>query len=75
MPRLPAVSGNDVVRALQKGGFVLDHWRGSHAYLYRPGTSTTVSVPCHKKDLQPGILHQIIKDAGLNVDAFRRLLK
>ncbi len=32
------------------------------------------SVPHHRKDLKPGTLHQIIKDAGLTVDEFIALL-
>lgn len=74
MPKLPAVSGDDVVRGLGKAGFALDRWRGSHAIMHHSGKSLTVVVPCHKKDLQPGILHQIIKDAGLTAEQFRRLL-
>ena len=75
MPKLPAVNGDEVVQALLKAGFVLDRWRGSHAILFHPRRQRVVVVPCHKQDLQPGILHAIIKDAGLTVEQFRRLLK
>lgn len=36
MPRLPAVSGKDVVRALEKAGFTLVRVRGSHHRLRNP---------------------------------------
>ena len=74
MSRLPSLNGDDVVSALRKAGFELDHWKSSHAIMFNPVTVRTVSVPCHRKDLQPGILPAIIKDAGLSVEQFRRLL-
>lgn len=43
--------------------------------MFHPAKMRTVAVPCHKKDLQPGILHAIIRDAGLSAEQFRRLLK
>ena len=75
MSKLLSANGDDVSRALRKAGFELDHWSGSHAIMFNPSTVRTVSVPCHRKDLQPGILHGLIKDAGLSVEQFRRLLK
>ncbi|HHY95159.1 MAG TPA: addiction module toxin, HicA family [Firmicutes bacterium] len=47
MTRLPRVSGKDVVRALQRGGFRLVHIRGSHHYLEPPGGGVLVTVPVH----------------------------
>ena len=40
----------------------------------RAAPPARVSVPNHRKDLKPGTLHQIIKDAGLTVDAFIEFL-
>jgi len=74
LSKLPSLNGDDVVRALKKDGFQLDHWKASHAIMFHPVKVRTVSVPCHKQDLQAGILHGIIKDAGLTVEQFRRLL-
>jgi predicted RNA binding protein YcfA (HicA-like mRNA interferase family) len=44
--------------------------------LTHPGDPTrTVSVPCHSaRDLKPGTLRSIIRQAGLSVDEFAGLL-
>ncbi|HEY7300104.1 MAG TPA: type II toxin-antitoxin system HicA family toxin [Xanthobacteraceae bacterium] len=74
--RLPAVSGQRVVRALTKAGFVVDRIVGSHHVLEHPGDPTrTVVVPCHsRRDLKPGTLRGIIRQAGLTVEEFSKLL-
>ena len=76
MPKLPVVSGEEAVRALQRGGFVFEHQSGSHVSLRHPGTGRTVSVPVHGgRDLPTGTLRGIIRDAGLTVEEFTRLLR
>jgi predicted RNA binding protein YcfA (HicA-like mRNA interferase family) len=65
--RLPAVSGKLVVRALTRAGFIVDRIVGSHHILVRPDDGTrAVTVPCHSsRDLKPGTLRAIIRQAGL----------
>ena len=73
MSKLPQVTGEQVVKALRKVGFVLNRWHGSHAILERWGD--IISVPCHgSKPLKKETLSGIIKDAGLTIDEFRELL-
>ena len=76
MPRLPVTSGREALKAVQRAGFVFDHQRGSHVTLRHPETGRRVTVPIHSgKDLKRGTLRGIIRDAGLSVEEFRRLLK
>jgi predicted RNA binding protein YcfA (HicA-like mRNA interferase family) len=74
--RLPVVSGRNVLRALTQAGFVVDRIVGSHHVLTHPGDRTrTVTVPVHGgRDLKPGTLRAIIRQAGLTVDEFNALL-
>jgi predicted RNA binding protein YcfA (HicA-like mRNA interferase family) len=74
--RLPAASGQRVVRALMKAGFVVDRIVGSHHILKYPGRpARTVVVPCHSgRDLKPGTLRSIIRQAGLTLEEFNQLL-
>lgn len=74
MARLPVCKAREVLAALRKSGFVVDHHTGSHAILYKPGHPNPVTVPVHAGDMKPGTLRRIIKDAGLSVDAFTALL-
>jgi predicted RNA binding protein YcfA (HicA-like mRNA interferase family) len=47
--KLPRVTGDKVVKALQRAGFSLVHVRGSHHYLHHPGHDCIVTVPVHAK--------------------------
>ena len=74
MTRLPAVSGERVVRALERAGFILVRQRGSHIFLRHPDGRATV-VPVHKgEDLGRGILRRILRDAELSREEFLELL-
>jgi len=76
LPKLPVVSGRKTVRALCRGGFEVDHQSGGHVTLRHPETNRRATVPLHGgRDLRVGTLRAIIRDAGLTVEEFRRLLK
>jgi predicted RNA binding protein YcfA (HicA-like mRNA interferase family) len=73
---LPAVNGKRVIQALKRAGFVVDRIVGSHHVLAFPGSpARTVSVPVHAgRDLKPGTLRGIIRQAGFTVEEFVALL-
>jgi len=66
--RLPSLSARQVISLLRRRGFVRVRQSGSHAIFRHPdGRRTT--VPIHgKRDIGRGLLHQIMKDAGLTVE-------
>ncbi len=74
--RLPTVNGRRTLQALTRAGFVVDRIVGSHHVLAYPGdTRRTVTVPVHAgRDLKPGTLRSIIRQAGLTVEEFTDLL-
>ncbi len=65
-------SGKEVVKALHRLGFVVDHQRGSHIFLHNLERNISVVVPNHK-ELKKGTLNNILKKAGLTLDELRRL--
>jgi predicted RNA binding protein YcfA (HicA-like mRNA interferase family) len=75
MPRLPTVKPRQVVRALERAGFEIDHQTGSHIVLRRTSDNRRVVVPWHSRDLGRGLTLRIIKSAGLTRDQFIQLLK
>jgi predicted RNA binding protein YcfA (HicA-like mRNA interferase family) len=76
LPKLPVVSAPETVRALQRAGFLIHHQVGSHVTMVHPDTDREAVVPHHGgRDLKPGTLRGIIRDAGLTVEEFRRLLR
>ncbi|MDO8743820.1 MAG: type II toxin-antitoxin system HicA family toxin [Candidatus Brocadiaceae bacterium] len=66
-------SGRQVVKALRRCGFVVDHQRGSHIFLHNLDKNISVIVPNHK-ELKKGTLNNIIKKAGLTIDGLQKLI-
>lgn len=66
-------SGRQVVKALRRRGFVVDHQRGSHIFLHNLDKNISVIVPNHK-ELKKGTLNNIIKIAGLTIDDLQNLI-
>ncbi|RLD97646.1 MAG: hypothetical protein DRI91_04795 [Aquificota bacterium] len=73
MSGLPRISGRECVKALAKTGFYLRRQHGSHMILRRDDPFAQVVVPDHK-ELDRGTLRAIIRQAGLGVDEFVKLL-
>ncbi|MDZ4245606.1 MAG: type II toxin-antitoxin system HicA family toxin [Dehalococcoidia bacterium] len=73
MSRLPNLTWQQVVRALEQAGFVFDRQRGSHMVYYHPETNCTVVVPRHR-DIKKGTLREILREANLTREEFRRFL-
>jgi len=72
MSKLPALRGRDVIRALEKAGFMEHRQRGSHK-IFKKG-DLRVTVPVHSRDLKKGTVHSIIEQAGLTVEEFMEFL-
>jgi len=74
MPKLPTdLSGREVRAALERIGFAFRRQKGSHMVLRRETPFARVVVPDHSP-IRVGTLRRIIRDAGLEVEAFIRLL-
>jgi len=67
MPKLPRVGSRECLGALQRMGFAVARQRGSPIVLRR-GASGCV-VPNHK-EIRPGTLSGILKQAGVSVEEF-----
>jgi predicted RNA binding protein YcfA (HicA-like mRNA interferase family) len=73
--KLPAVRPKDVVRALERLGFEAWRQKGSHLTLYRASDRRALTIPMHfTKDIPKGTLRTIIREAGLSVKEFVKLL-
>jgi predicted RNA binding protein YcfA (HicA-like mRNA interferase family) len=72
--KLPRISGQEMVRFLQRQRFRLVRIRGSHQYFERDGTHTT--VPVHgNRNLKIGTLRSILRDIEMSAAEFERLLR
>jgi predicted RNA binding protein YcfA (HicA-like mRNA interferase family) len=75
MPRVPSVSGERVVRALKRAGFVELRQKGSHVSMEKRTGDTTwkTVVPMHS-EIAKGTLSDILKQSGLTLSDFLALL-
>jgi len=54
----------ELIKLLEKEGFVFVRQSGSHA-IYKKREYKIIVVPIHSKDIPKGTLNGILKDAGL----------
>jgi predicted RNA binding protein YcfA (HicA-like mRNA interferase family) len=73
MSRLPGISGRECVRALERAGFYIRRREGSHIVMRQDTPLAQLVVPDHR-ELDRGTLRAIIRQAGLSVDEFSKLL-
>lgn len=74
MTKLPVISGKECIKILERAGFYFKRREGSHITLRRDNPFAQVVVPDHK-ELDRGTLRAIIRQAGLSLSEFERLMK
>ena len=72
--RLPTLRPVKIVKILKKIGFEAIRQTGSHLILANRMTKKIVPIPIHNKDIKRGLLMSIIKQTGLTVKEFIKLL-
>lgn len=63
----------EIIKILQKLGFINKRQSGSHVIMFSPVSKTTIPVPLHKKDVKRGLLLGIIKQANSTEKEFIKL--
>ena len=75
MPKLPLISGIDLVKAFAKLGYEKDHQTGSHIILrHKDQPHRRLTIPNHS-ELAKGTLKAIIRQSGLTREEFLNLLR
>jgi len=73
--KLPRVTADEVIKALECVGFSLVRQSGSHK-IYRNAEGKRVTVPYHAgRVLHPKVLKSILRDGEITVERFKDLLK
>lgn len=73
MGTLSNISGKEAAAAFMRAGWTSRGQVGSHLVLTKTGMKANLSVPQHK-ELSVGTLRALIRNAGLSVDDFLKLL-
>jgi predicted RNA binding protein YcfA (HicA-like mRNA interferase family) len=63
------------MKVLEKSGFRVARQKGSHVIMIND-KGTRIVIPVHHgKDVKPGLIRAIIKEAGLSRENYFRLIK
>jgi len=72
--RLPRITAREIIRVLEKQGFVLSRSSGSH-HIYKNEAGLRATVPVHAgKTLHPKILQSILRDMEMTADELKEHL-
>ena len=73
-PRIPRISGKELLSALHKSGFETVRTKGSHYFVRHPDGRSTV-VPLHGGEtIGPGLLNKILRSCEISREHLRELL-
>lgn len=74
--KLPVISGKNAIKVFEKIGYKVVRQKGIHIRLrdYSNQLHKPITVPNHK-ELKPGLLRMLIKDANLTIEKFLSLIK
>lgn len=59
------MTSQEAIRLIQEDGWYLVAIKGSHHQFKHPSKAGRVTIPHPRKDLPPGTLNSILKQAGL----------
>ena len=62
---VPTMKSGDLIEQPKKAGWVLRSVKGSHHVFEHPARPGHLTVPHPKKDLGKGLVHKLLKQAGL----------
>lgn len=73
--KLIPIKPKEVVKILEKKGFIVRKQTGSHLILFRKGIRRPISVPIHPRDLPAGTQRAILRQAEISLEEYNQLLK
>ena len=75
MPKIRPLPPQRLIKILEKIGFRIIRQKGSHVIMIND-KGTRIVIPVHPgKDVKPGLIRAIIKEAGLSREEFLKILK
>lgn len=74
MSIIPILTAKQILLLLLKAGFKIIGQKGSHIRLEHPITGKQTTVAMHARDLSRRLLTKTLKQAGISIQEFLRLL-
>lgn len=70
---MPSFKAREIVKILQKLGYIQKRQTGSHLMMYNPKVKRLIPVPMHTKELKRGLVKGIIKQTESTEKEFLKL--
>lgn len=70
---MSSFKAREIVKILQKLGYIQKRQTGSHLIMYNPKLKKIIPVPIHAKELKKGLVRGIIKQAQSTEKEFLKL--
>ena len=75
MPKIPPLNPRKLIKILEKTGFRAVRQKGSHVIMM-DDRKTRIVIPVHPgKDVKPGLIRAIIREAGISREEFMSLVR
>lgn len=74
MPKPPVIKPKELIKALQRKSFIVDHVSGSHYILYNPDKTLRATIAYHNKPIKRKTVMSILKSANISVEELKKLL-
>lgn len=74
MPKPPVVKPKEVIKALKRKGFTVDHTSGSHYVMYNADKTSRAVVAYHNRPIKRKTIMSILKSANISVEELKELL-
>jgi predicted RNA binding protein YcfA (HicA-like mRNA interferase family) len=74
MSKLTVISSKDMVKILERLGFVEMRQKGSHKYFKHEDGRSTV-IPFRGEDLGRGLIRKILKDIEMSIEEYEKIRK
>mgnify|MGYP001569527690 FL=1 len=74
MSKPPALKAKELIKIVEKLGFINTRNKGSH-FFYKHKNGRTTVIPVHPgKTIGLGLMRSILKDMGMSVEEFKKYL-
>ena len=74
MSHLPIVDPKTMEKVLLALGFQRVRQKGRHVF-YKHSNGNYTTIPFHARDLPKSLVRKIIREAGISVEEFKRIIK
>ena len=68
MRKLGTITPRELIKILQRAGFLVDHVTGSHYILRHPITKRHALIAYHAKAIPKGTAHKILTSADISLE-------